>query len=596
MKKVLNNRLFDILEYQKKHYPREDALCDKRNGVWRKFSTDQIIENADKVSLGLLKLGYKKGERIAIISYNRTEWTMTDLGILQMGGIDVPMYPNMSEEDYEYIFNDAEIRAVFVENQELLDKVLRILPKTPTIREIFSFEKLPNSKHWTDVQNIAEESLRNELNEVKNSIDEFDLATIIYTSGTTGVPKGVLLSHSNILSNVLQVQQVQPHNNTHTMFSFLPICHIFERTAIYFYLLVGGAIYFAESIEMLGENIKEVKPHFFTTVPRVLEKIYDKIMQKGRELTGAKKAIFGWAAYLGDNYHPQGKNGLLYNMQLSIARKLVFSKWQEALGGNVQGVISGAAALQPRLGRIFSAAGIPVRSGYGLTETSPVLTCNRFNKDDWYIGTVGTPLPEVEIKIDESGEILAKGPNVTKGYFNKPEDTAASIDEEGWFHTGDIGEWVDGKFLKITDRLKEVFKTSGGKFVAPLPIENKIKESLFIEQIMIVGENKNFVSAVIFPDFNFIEKWCKKKCANLGNRAQMLDSPILKERIWQDINEFNQKFGKVRQVKKFVLVADEWTVESGELTPTLKLKRRVILKKYAHLIEKMYQEEDKSHY
>ncbi len=596
MKKVLKNRLFDILEYQKTHYPREDALCDKKYGVWRKFSTDQIIENADKVSLGLMKLGYKKGERIAIISYNRTEWTMTDLGILQMGGIDVPMYPNMSEDDYEYIFNDAEVRAVFVENQELLDKVQRILPKTPSVREIFSFEKLPNSKHWTDVQNNADESLRDEFNEVKNSIDEFDLATIIYTSGTTGVPKGVLLSHSNILSNVLQVQQVEPHNNTHTMFSFLPICHIFERTAVYFYLFVGGAIYFAESIDMLGENIKEVKPHFFTTVPRVLEKIYDKIMQKGRELTGAKKAIFGWSVNLGDKYHPQGKNNFLYNFQLAIARKLVFSKWQEALGGNVQGVISGAAALQPRLGRIFCAAGIPVRSGYGLTETSPVLACNRFNKDDWYIGTVGIPLPEVEIKIDENGEILAKGPNVTKGYYNKPEDTASAIDEEGWFHTGDIGEWVDGKFLKITDRLKEVFKTSGGKFVAPLPIENKMKESLFIEQIMIVGENKNFVSAVIYPDFNFIEKWCKKKCANLGNRTQMLDSPILKDRIWEDINAFNQKFGKVRQVKKFVLVGDEWTVESGELTPTLKLKRRVILKKYAHLIEKMYQEENKSHY
>ncbi len=589
--KVLKNRLFDIPKYQLQNHPRKDALCDKKGGGegWRKYSTEQIIETADKVSLGLLKKGYGPKDKIAIISYNRTEWTFTDLGILQIGAVDVPMYPNMSEENYRYIFNDAQVKAVFVENGDVYKKVANVMPDCPTVQEVFSYDEVEGISLWSEVTDAADESIRPKLERIEDSIDTQDLATVIYTSGTTGEPKGVMLTHYNILSDVVMVSNVEPHSKDDRMLSFLPVCHIFERTAIYFYMYVGGSVYFAESIEKIADNIKEVHPNYFTTVPRVMEKIFDKIMEVGRELTGIKKMIFGWAVALGNQFHPKGENSAWYNFKLAIARKLVFSKWQEALGGEIKGIISGAAALQPRLGRIFNAAGLPTKSGYGLTETSPVLACNRFTKGDWYIGTVGLPLEEVQIKIDEEmGEILAKGPNITKGYYNRPEDTKKAIDEEGWFHTGDIGEWVEGRFLKITDRVKEVFKTSGGKFVAPLPIENKMKESYFIENIMVVGENRRFVSALIVPNFEFIKKWCKKKCIELKTFGDMIKSEVLKKRIWEDIDKYNQHFGKIQQIKKFVLVPDEWSVETGELTPTLKLKRRIILKKYADVIEDIY--------
>ncbi|RMD49018.1 MAG: long-chain fatty acid--CoA ligase [Ignavibacteria bacterium] len=589
IEKIVKNRLFDILQYQKENYPREDALCDKKTGEWRKYSTDQLIDAVDKFSLGLLNMGFGKGDKFAIISYNRTEWTITDLGILQMGGIDVPMYPNISEENYEYIFNDAKVKLVFVENKELYDKVMHVLPNCPSVQKIFTFEKIEGLNHYSEIPEVADESLRERLNEIKESIDEFDLATIIYTSGTTGVPKGVMLSHHNIMSNAVEIKNSMPHRNNHRFISFLPICHIFERTAVYFYLLVGGAIYFAESIDKVGDNLKEIKPHYFTCVPRLLEKIYEKIMAKGRELSGAKKAIFGWALQLGNQYHPKGENSAWYNFKLGIARKLVFSKWLEALGGEVEGIISGSASLQPRLGRIFTAAGINVIEGYGLTETSPVLTCNRFTKGDNYIGTVGLPLPSVQIKLAETGEILAKGPNVMMGYYNKPEETKKVIDEEGWFHTGDVGEWVEGRFLKITDRVKEIFKTSGGKYVAPLPIENKMKESFFIEQMMVIGENRKFTSALVVPNFAFIRDWSVKKGLNLKTNEEIIKSQEVRDRIWEEIQKYNERFGHIQQVKKFELVPEEWSVESGELTPTLKLKRRIILEKYKDLIDSMYE-------
>ncbi len=598
--KTKKGRLFDIPRIQLEKFPREDALCDKKggDGKWRKYSSQQVIEISEKVSLGLLKKGYKRDDKIAIISYNRTEWTLTDLGILQVGAVDVPMYPNMSEDNYRYIFNDANVKAVFVENEDVYKKVANVLPDCPSVKEVFSYDEVNGVPLWNEVINAADESLRPELEKIEKLIDPEDLATIIYTSGTTGEPKGVMLTHYNIFSDVVQVSDVEPHGKDDRMLSFLPICHVFERAAVYFYMYVGGAVYFAESIDKIADNIKEVKPNYFTTVPRVMEKIFDKIMEKGRELSGIKKMIFGWAVAVGNQFHPKGENSAWYNFKLAIARKLVFSKWQEALGGEIKGIISGAAALQPRLGRIFNAAGLTIKPGYGLTETSPVLTCNRFTKGDWYIGTVGIPLEEVQIKIDENtGEILAKGPNVTKGYYNRPEDTKKAIDEEGWFHTGDIGEWVEGRFLKITDRLKEVFKTSGGKFVAPLPIENKMKESNFIENIMVVGENRRFVSALIVPNFEFIKKWCKKKCVEFTTCEEMIHSDILKERIWQDIAKYNKRFGKIQQIKKFVLVPDEWSVETGELTPTLKLKRRVILAKYKDVIEEIYSDTNlETHY
>jgi long-chain acyl-CoA synthetase len=405
-----------------------------------------------------------------------------------------------------------------------------------------------------------------------------------------------MLTHKNIVSNIVSLSQILPIGSEHKVVSFLPLCHIFERTASFYYLLNGSSVHYVESTDKVGEFLKEVNPNFFTTVPRVLEKVYDKIMAKGRELPAAKKAIFGWALNLANHYHPQGKNGLLYNIRLGVARKLVFSKWKEALGGEIVGIMSGAASLQPRLGRIFNAAGIPIIEAYGLTETSPGITSNRYEKGGYYIGTVGPTMPGVEIKLSETGEILCKGPNVTQGYYNRPDFTAEAIDKDGWFHTGDVGELVDGKFLKITDRVKEIFKTSGGKYVAPQPIENKMKESLFIEQIMVIGESRNFAAELVFPKFDFILDWAKMKKLNLSSKEDVVNSIDVKNRIWEDIDKYNERFGKVQQIKKFVLIEDEWSTESGELTPTLKLKRRIIKEKYQDLFEKIYSESETKHF
>ena len=405
-----------------------------------------------------------------------------------------------------------------------------------------------------------------------------------------------MLSHKNIVSNVKSLINILPIGSQHNVISFLPLCHIFERTAAFYYLTNGTSIYYVESTDKVGEYLQDVKPNFFVAVPRVLEKVYDKIMAKGRELPAAKKAIFGWALNLANHFHPQGKNSLFYNIRLGVARKLVFSKWKEALGGNIIGIMSGAAALQPRLCRIFNAAGIPIVEAYGLTETSPGITSNRYEKGDYYIGTVGPALPGVEIKLGEKGEILCKGPNVTKGYYKRPDFTKEAIDEDGWFHTGDVGELVDGRFLKITDRIKEIFKTSGGKFVAPQPIENKMKESLFIEQIMVIGENRNYVAALVLPKFDFILEWAKLKKLSISTREDVVNSVDVKNRIWEDIDKYNKRFGKVQQIKKFAVIEDEWSVETGELTPTLKIKRRIINEKYQELFEKIYSDSETKHF
>lgn len=589
-------RLIDVLSHQQKNYPRENALCDKIEGRWRKYSTDKCIETVNNFSLGLLKTGVKKEDKIAIISGNRIEWCLVDVGSLQAGAIIVPLYPNMSEENYQFIFRDSEVKIVFVANKELYDKVCRVKKKIDHPIEIYSFDKINGAKNWIEIIDSANESYSEELNKIKQSVNEEDLATIIYTSGTTGTPKGVMLSHKNIISNVKSLTDFLPINKTHKVISFLPLCHIFERTASYYYMSNGTAVHFVDSTDKIAEYLQDVKPNFFTTVPRVLEKVYDKIMAKGRELPGAKKAIFGWALNLANHYHPLGKNNLSYNIRLGVARKLVFSKWKEALGGEVFGIMSGAASLQPRLGRIFNAAGIHVIEAYGLTETSPGITSNRFEKGGNYIGTVGPAMPGIKVKISENGEILCKGPNVTKGYYKRPDFTAEAFDDEGWFHTGDIGELIDGKFLKITDRVNEVFKTSGGKFVTPQPIENKMKESLFIEQITLIGESRNFVAAIIIPNFEFIKQWAKRKGLNLSTKEEIVNSEEVKKRIWQDIEKYNKRFGKVQQIKKFALITDEWSVETGELTPTLKLKRRIIRDKYKDLYEKIYSGSEESHY
>ena len=583
-------RIIDIVPYQIKNYPRLDAISDKKEGKWQNYGSLKIQEIVDDFSLGLLKLGFKQGDKFAIISPNRSEWNFVDLGTLQAGCIDVPMYPTMSEEEFIYIFNDSQVKLVFVAGLELYEKVKHVLPKSNSIKDIYTFDRIKDAKHWTEISGQADKSLEETLKSIEASIKPDDLATIIYTSGTTGTPKGVMLTHHNIISNIVSLSKIMPMNDNHRMISFLPICHIFERTGIYFYLAVGGSIYYAESIDKVAENFLEVKPNYFTTVPRLLEKVYEKIMEKGRQLKGLKKAIFGWAVNLANHYDPMGKNNFFYNLRLNAARKLVFSKWQQALGGEVKGIISGAAALQPRLARIFTGAGIPIREGYGLTETSPVITCNRFMKGEYYLGSVGLPIPDVQIKISDNGEILTKGPNVFKSYYNNPELTSKALDKEGWFHTGDIGQLIDGRFLKITDRVKEVFKTSGGKFVAPLPIENKMKESWFIKNIMVIGENRKFTAALIVPDKVFVFNWCRKKGYDKLGIDDIDKCKILKDRIWKDIQRYNKRFSHIEQIKKFEIVHDDWAVETGELTPTLKLKRKIILEKYTELIEQIYSE------
>lgn len=583
--------ILDVLPYQIENFPQEDALCCKENGVWRKYSSQDCQNIVDKVSLGLLARGVSSGDKIAIISNNRPEWNFIDIGLLQIGAVGVPMYPNITEKEYEFIFNEAEVKLVFVSDENIYNKVKSILGNSPTVEEVYSFDKIENVNYWNELINNPDNSLSDKLSESKKLVKEDDLATIIYTSGTTGGQKGVMLSHKNIVSNALSIQQTMPHGREHKALSFLPLCHIFERTAVYFYMSVGTSIYYAESLETIVDNLKEIKPDFFITVPRLLEKVYEKIITTGRGLSGIKKAIFFWAVNVGLNYDDKGNNSGWYNFKLGIANKLVFTKWQAALGGNIKGIIVGAAALQVRLARIFTAAGIPVREGYGLTECSPVLTDNRFEEGGYQFGTVGLLIPKVEIKIAENGEILAKGPNVMLGYYKRPELNANTIDEDGWFHTGDVGEFVDEKYLKITDRLKQIFKTSGGKYIAPQPIENKLKESFFIEQAMVLGENRKHPSALIIPAFAYLRNWCKIKGKNLTTNEELISCSGIYDRIWKEVEEVNKDLGKTRKIKKIKLIADDWTVDSGELTPTQKVKRKVILKKYEDLIEKIYADE-----
>ncbi len=590
------NRLIDLIPYQLEHYPNPRALSDKVTGKWRSYSTEEVYKIINKLSLSLLKLCCNPGDKVGIISKNRVEWNFIDLAVLQIGGIVVPLYPNTSEDNYQYIFEDAAVKLVFAEDEELYKKVQRVNKRLKKkIEEIFTFNEVKDARNWVQIMELADESYTKKLDEIKDSITENDLATIIYTSGTTGIPKGVMLSHRNIMGNVNSLTRAMPIEYFKKTISFLPLCHIFERTAAYFYMILGASINYPENMDKLGENIKEVKPHYFITVPRLLEKIFEKIMAEGFKLSLVKKAIFGWAVNLGLHYDNKGKNNWFYNLRLFFARKIVFCKWVEALGGEVRGIISGAAALQPRLSRIFTAAGMQVIEGYGLTETSPVLTCNRFEKGQNHFGTVGFPIPDVQIKIAENGEILGKGPNVMLGYYNDPEATKEAIDEEGWFHTGDMGEIKEEKYLKITGRLKEIFKTSGGKFIVPQPIENKMKESFFIEHIMVVGENQKFTAAIIQPAFDFVRKWSKEKEIKLSTNEEIAKSPVVKERIWKEVQRCNKRFGHIQQVKKIALVSDVWSIESGELTPTLKVKRDIITDRYKDIIEQIYREESNEH-
>lgn len=583
------NRIVDLIPYQLKNSPKAAAISDKVTGKWRKYSTFEVKVIVDKLSLAFLKIGIEPGDTIAIISKNRVEWNFIDLAVLQVGAILVPLYPNNSEDNYCFIFDDANVKLVFVEDIEILKKVKIVSKHTiANIMGIFTFNKIENNRNWTELLDQADETFRNELDNKINNVKESDIATVIYTSGTTGIPKGVMLTHNNIMSNVHTLTQIFPVHLYKRTISFLPLCHIFEKTAFYFYMLIGADINYPESIDTIGENIKEIKPNFFITVPRLLEKVFEKIMAAGRELSFIKLAIFGWAVNLAIHYNLRGNNHWFYNFRLFFARKIVFVKWQQALGGEVKGIVSGSAALQPRLARIFTAADIPVIEGYGLTETSPVLTCNRFEKGGYYIGTTGRPIPGVSIKISTDDEILAKGPNVMLGYYRNPEATLHAIDPEGWFHTGDTGGIIRDGFLQINGRLSDIFKTSGGKFVAPQPIENKMKESPFIEHIMVVGDNQKFTAAIIQPKFEFIRKWAEDKNLTLNSPEEIFHSDEVKKRIWKEIQKYNKKFGHIEQIKKIALVPDIWSVETGELTPTMKVKRKFLLEKYKDQIKQIY--------
>ena len=582
-------RIIDILPYINEQYNRTDVLNAKIKGNWQSWSIGEICTIADELSCGLMNAGIGPDDKVAIVSPNRPEWVLADFGIAQLGAVSVPVYPTMSAADTEFILNDAGVKIVFVADRDLFDKINTIKGNTPSVQHIFTFDALSEARHWSELITDGKNNPQPEkLRTLKADVKPDDLLTLIYTSGTTGTPKGVMLTHRNLISNVTGAQEVCPVNNTHKVLSFLPLSHIFERMLTYLYLYVGAGIYYAESLETIGDNLKEVKPFAFSTVPRLLEKVYDKIVAKGDELTGIKRKLFFWALDLGHRFELDGKNGWWYEQQLKLANKLIFSKWREALGGNVGVIVSGAAALQPRLGRVFTAAGINVLEGYGLTETSPVITVNRLDKGMRGFGSVGVTIRDVEVKIAEDGEILCKGPNVMKGYY-KRQDATDEVMKAGWFHTGDIGKFENG-LLYITDRKKEMFKTSGGKYIAPQPMENKFKESSFIEQIMVIGENRKHPAALIVPAFPALMVKLQAEGISEKNPDALIKHPRVNEIIQSEVDRLNANFGSYEGVKKFALLSKEWSVDGGEMTPKLSLKRRIILEKYAAEIERIYTE------
>ena len=584
-------RLFDFPYYQLEKFNLDAALVTKYDGVWKKTSTKEYLDKSNALSRALLKLGVKKDDKIAVISTtNRTEWNIVDIGVLQLGAQNIPIYPTISSEDYEYVLNHSESIYCFVSDEDVYNKVKKV-SKNTKLKEIYSFDHIKGCKHYSELFELGKDTDNQpEVEKRKDNVHPDDLATIIYTSGTTGVPKGVMLSHWNITSNVLDSSPrvpLPPSGETRVL-SFLPICHIFERVLIYVYQYAGTTIYFAEGIDKIGDNAKEIKPNLMSVVPRLLEKVFDKIYAKGSELSGIKKALFYWAIKLGEDYEPYGANGWWYEFKLKIARKLIFSKWKDALGGELNTMVSGSAALHPRLSRIFCASGMMIMEGYGLTETSPVVSVGMYKNNMFKIGTVGKPIEHVEVKIAEDGEILIKGPNVMKGYYKDPERTA-SVMTGDYFHTGDKGEFDQDGFLKITGRKKEMFKTSGGKYIVPTLLENELKESHFIEQAMVIGEGQKMPAVLIQLNFEFMRDWIDKKHKNIGKSEQeIISSEVVKERIQKEIDKCNKNFGKWEQIKRFELTPDVWSIEAGHLTPTMKMKRDVIKEKYQDLYNKIY--------
>lgn len=586
-------RTFDILFNLLNLCPdKPDMLANKEKGTWVKYSVKDYVTAAENLACGLLALGLKKGDLVVTISNNRPEWNFMDMALSQAGIVHVPIYPTISEDDYTYILSNCEPKLIVVSDKSLADKIRPIAETIPSIQKMFSYNEIEGVPNWKEILNLGKENAARyieALHNIRDGIIPDDLVTLIYTSGTTGNPKGVMLSHGNIMSNVASIAKVYNFNHTHRTLSFLPISHVFERTINYYFQSVGLSVYYAENMGTIAENLREVQPHVFISVPRLLERTYGKIIQKGRDLEGIKKQIFFWAVNLGMKYRIPNGNGPFYKLLLKVADRLVFSKWRAALGGKVALIVTGGAALQPRLAVIFNAAGIPVVEGYGMTESSPVISANREPATgDLRIGTVGPAIPGVEVRIAEDGEILCKGPNVMKGYYKEPEYTREVIDADGWLHTGDIGMIVEGRYLKITDRKKEMFKLSNGKYVAPQMIENKLKESIFIEQVMVIGENQKFASAIISPDFNFLHNWAMRHGIDFRDNAELIQHPMVVTRYQRVVNEMNKQLGQTEQIKRFRLVQEEWSPNTGELSPTLKLKRKFLAQRYEWIIQEIF--------
>jgi long-chain acyl-CoA synthetase len=583
------NRLFDVPYHQLKNFPQEHMFNTKVNGEWQALSTKDFLDRSMRLSKALIHLGISSGDRVAVASTNRYEWNILDIAVQQVGAVLVPLYPTISAKDYAYILNDCSAAYMFVGNQEIADKITEVKPQLTTLKEVYSFDELNEVRSWNTLFELTHEVSELMVQERMDQVKPEDLLTIIYTSGTTGNPKGVMLSHQNVLSNVLACEEPIPADQSSKVLSFLPVCHIYERMLHYLYMYIGASIYFAESMETIGDNIREVKPDVFSAVPRLIEKVYDKIISKGEDLTGVKKKLFFWAVGLAEEYEQTGK-GSWYYLKLGIAKKLIFKKWQEALGGNVRAIASGSAALQPRLSRIFLAAGIPILEGYGMTETSPVISVNSFQRGIRF-GSVGALIDDVEVMIASDGEILVKGPNVMMGYYNNEDATKEVFDADGWLKTGDIGEFIEGKFLKITDRKKEIFKTSGGKYIVPQAIENSLKESRFIEQAMVIGENQKFPAAFIVPDYAFLRAWAKRHELSFEGQSneQIIADPTVYKRIFEEVEKVNANLGNWEQLKKIKLLSDLFSIEGNELTPTLKLKRKVILEKYSQAYHEIFE-------
>lgn len=583
-------RTFDIIKLNLEQYPRKDMYGGKKDNEWLTYSTEEVNINVNRVSYGLLALGYKKGDKIATISGNKPEWNFVDMGLAQAGIIHVPIYPTIGTEEYEYILKHSDVKAIILGNKAIYNKVAPIVGKIKGLKDIFSFDKVEDVRSFDDIIEAGtknEDKFRDELEKIKENINPEDLVTIIYTSGTTGNSKGVMLSHKNLVQNAITTSKAHHLGYGHRAISFLPLCHVYERMVNYHFQYKGISVYYVENMGTVSETVKEIKPHIFNTVPRLLEKIYDNIIGKGRNLPWIKKKIFFWAVNLGLKFKLR-ENSKFYMFRLKIARKLIFSKWQEALGGELQVLVSGGAALQSRLEKIFWAAGLPVIQGYGLTETSPVIAVNPFRVDEIGFGTCGPVIEGVEVKIAEDGEILCKGVNIMMGYYKAPELTAEMIDKDGWLHTGDIGVLEGGKFLKITDRKKEMFKLSAGKYIAPQVIENKLKESFFIEQAMVIGENEKFASALLSPNFTFLHDWCSTHKIQFRDNRELIELPEVIERFSKEVREVNKSLGEFEQIKRFRLVTEEWTPQTGELSPTLKLKRNYLTQEYSSLISEIY--------